>query len=632
MPLLVLFVFGSVVMVAGAMLAPAWPTLQPRIALNAALALGVVLGGAIFWAMLFGWNTLVVDYLLFALITVIFLGGTLSYGQQRAEKRGLELLDRDQGWPGPGDLAFFGLVAFLFALPALILPVPLGTDAQGFGYLGLMVKLGGGFRNLTPWHPEIEYLYAPGFPLLIAYLSQQLGQGLHTVQVAVGGVLSVLLVWLAYDFGSEVQGKPLGRAMAVAMLLGTGLFTAFMDSHLTTLLGLVFALACLTYIVRYLRHHLLADVVAAGLMLGALVLAHPDTTIIFGLGLAPWLLLMWLGQPRPAFRHWLTLVIALPVIAVLAILPWLLNIRDLLGANIVSPFERNPAYWQVMVLYHGVVILPVAVLGAVIGLRRRDPLAILGVAWWLMVLEFSSLGIVEALIPGSEAWLLRYDYPFSIAWHGPIIPYTILGGMAILWAWERWGAVRLGGWLRQHSWKVLLIACILPLLALVFNRELLAFSKTRLGIYGTFSSAADVQAMEWLKHNTPPDARVLNFPGSQFDNSHEADWVPVISERESIYFRWQPFFRGTEAVIAEQDRLRAFWLDPADEAQAALLQAAGIDYVIVPQLVTDPASIETMFRWRPPFTGLIAMESAVADAPYLELMADFDGAQVYRVR
>ncbi len=632
MSLLVLFVFGSVVMVAGAMLAPAWPTAQPRIALNAALALGVVLGGSIFWAMLFGWNTLVIDYLLFALITVIFLGGTLSYGQRRAEKRGGELLDRDQGWPGPGDLAFFALVAFVFALPALIFPVPLGTDAQGFGYLGLMVRLGEGFRTLAPWQPEIEYLYAPGFPLLIAYLSQQLGAGLHTVQVAVGSVLSLMLVWLAYDFGSEVKGKPMGRAMAVAMLLGTGLFTAFMDSHLTTLLGMVFALACLTYIVRYLRDHLLADLIAAGLMLGALVLAHPDTTIIFGLGLAPWLLLMWLGQPRPVFKHWLTLVIAMPLIALLGILPWLLNIRDLLGANIVSPFERDPAYWQVMILYHGILIVPVAVIGAVIGLRRRDSLAILAVVWWVMVLEFSSLGLVERLIPGSEAWLLRYDYPFSIAWYGPILPYTILGGMAILWAWERWGTARLGDWLRRHSWKLLLAACLIPALALVFDRELLALSKGRLGIFGTFSSAADVQAMEWLKANTPLDARVLNFPGSQFDNSHEADWVPVISERQSVYFRWQPFFRGTEAVLAEQDRLRAFWFNPADPAHANLLREAGIDYVLVPQLVTDPASMETMFRWRTPFTGLIEMQSTVAEADYLERVADFEGAQVYRVR
>ena len=63
MPLVVLFIFGAVVIGAGAMLSPAWPTKQPRIGLMAALSLGLVTGGAVFWAMLFGWNTLVIDYL-----------------------------------------------------------------------------------------------------------------------------------------------------------------------------------------------------------------------------------------------------------------------------------------------------------------------------------------------------------------------------------------------------------------------------------------------------------------------------------------------------------------------------------------------------------------------------------------
>src|SRR5215470_12484310 len=152
MPLFVVFVFGSVVFGAGAMLAPAWNTDQPRIGLSAALALGLIMGGAIFWAMLFGWSTLVIDYLLFALVTAIFLGGTLSYGQKRAEARGETLHDADQGWPGPHDLVFFAVVGLLFIVPALILPVPLDTDAQGFGYLALLAKLGGGFKTLAPWH------------------------------------------------------------------------------------------------------------------------------------------------------------------------------------------------------------------------------------------------------------------------------------------------------------------------------------------------------------------------------------------------------------------------------------------------------------------------------------------------
>ena len=71
------------------------------------------------------------------------------------------------------------------------------------------------------------------------------------------------------------------------------------------------------------------------------------------------------------------------------------------------------------------------------------------------------------------------------------------------------------------------------------------------------------------KANSAPDARVLNYPGP-----HEADWVPVIAERDSIYFRPQPFFRGTEDVEAEQERLLAFWEDPSDPANAALLDSA----------------------------------------------------------
>ena len=168
MPLFVIFVFGAVVIGAGAMLAPAWPSAQPRIGYISALALGLVMGGAIFWAMLFGWNTLVIDYLLFALVVTIFLMGTLSFGQKRAEARGEVLEDADQGWPGPHDLLLLLVAALVFVIPAMILPVPLDTDAQGFGYLAVMTKLGGSFKTLAPWHPEIEYLYAPGFSLLIA--------------------------------------------------------------------------------------------------------------------------------------------------------------------------------------------------------------------------------------------------------------------------------------------------------------------------------------------------------------------------------------------------------------------------------------------------------------------------------
>lgn len=627
MPLFVIFIFGTVIIGAGAMLAPAWPTHQPRIGLNAALALGVVIGGALFWAMLFGWNTLVIDYLLFALVTVIFLGGTLSYGQLRAERRGEELSDAEQGWPGPQDLLFFLLVALIFVIPVLVLPVPLDTDAQGFGYLALTARLGGTFNTLAPFHPDISYLYSPGFILLAAYLSQQLGQGLHDIQLGVGAVTSILAVWLAYDLGSELRDKRLGRVMAFAMLGGLGLFLTFMDAHYTALLGLVFALAFVIFTLRYVRQGLAADAVGAALMLGAVAITHPDTTIIVALGYGPWLLTMWLGQPRPTLRQGLVMTLGIPLLALVAISPWLWNIREGLGSDVVSPFERSGDYLRMLLTFHGVWMLPAAIIGAVVGLRQRSQAALLAVGWLVLILDFTAFGMMETLLPGLP--LFRYDYPFSIAWHGPIIPYTILSGIGLLWVWDKWLQSRAESLLHRSAYAILGAGVVVALALLVFNEAVLEFSKGRVNFFGAFASHADVQAMEWLRANTPEDARVLNFPGTDFDNSHEGDWVPVISERDSIYFRWQPFFSGSTDVLQEQDALRAFWHDPANPDHAGLLRDHAIDYVIVPQIVTSPDSFASAWRWNDPFAWDFEMQSDVADAPYLELIFEADGAQVY---
>ncbi|MBC7810075.1 MAG: hypothetical protein H7175_02960, partial [Burkholderiales bacterium] len=321
---------------------------------------------------------------------------------------------------------------------------------------------------------------------------------------------------------------------------------------------------------------------------------------------------------------WLVLALGVPLIALVAVAAWLFNIRDLLGAPITSPFERDANYWQVMVLYHGVLIVPIAVLGAVVGLKQRRQDVILAVGWLLLVLDFAVFGVIEAIFGGLLGPILRYDYPFSIAWHGPIIPYTILGGIGLLWLWDRVIEPHLSAPPYRAAYGVLATLIVLALGVLAFNRELLVNSKDQANFFGAFSSHADTEAMTWLRENTPPDARVLNFPGPQ-----EGDWVPVIAERDSVYYRMQPFFQNAEASLAEQERLRAFWQNPADADNAALLAEHNIDYVIVPQVVTNPNSIETMYRWRIPFAEALEMRSEVADADYLELVFDVDGAQVY---
>ena len=421
------------------------------------------------------------------------------------------------GWPAALDLAFFALVAALFALPTLILPVPLDTDAQGFGYLALMTRLGGSLDTLAPFHPEISYLYAPGFPLLVAWLSSQLGQPLHQVQFALAAVLGLLNVWLAHDLGSELGGRRLGRAVALALTGGLGLFLAYMDSHFTTLLAVVFAQGFVLCALRYQRDGQRADLFAAALLLAAVVLSHPDTSIILALGFGPWLITMWSGEPRPSLRRWLLLLAGVPLLALFIISPWLLRSLPLLGGDIVSPFARDPGHALVMLGFHGLWSWPLALLGARMGLRRRDQATLLALGWLLFCADFAFLGISERIAP----WLplFRYDYPFSIAWHGPLIPLSLLAGQGLLRLWQwlapRWPEQQ---W-RRAAWSLLTAGFALAALALVLQPQLLALSKGHFSFHGAYASHADVAAMTWLRENSPEKARVLNFPGSAVDSS-----------------------------------------------------------------------------------------------------------------
>ncbi len=577
----------------------------------------------------------------------------------------------------PLDWAFFGVVLLAYSIPAVVLPAPLDTDAQGFGYLALTAKLGGDLTTLAPLQPDVSYLYAPGFTVLVAFISSLSTLPLHTTQFWAGAVLSALVVMLLWDLGwvlasgeaGEAIPRPdqtahstptrattkrvLARATALAGVIGTGLFTAYMDSHYTTLLGLVFALLLFIEAARTLDGARFGPAWGA-LALAALVLAHPDTTIITALGYGPWLLLLWIAQPRPNFRRWLHLPLTIPLGALILLVPWLWRVVHLLGADIISPFSRDPAYWRIItsvppeVIFHGGLIVLLAAFGVALGLLQRNRATLLALGWWLLVLDFGALGVLERAVPGLVAPVLRYDYPFSIAWHGPIVPYALAGGIALAWGWRKiavWlgerghvsydderggrGSLHSPAPLRVTAWSLLIAAAAGMILAGAFHRDIIAASKGRVSFFGAFASHADVQAMTWLRENTPPDALILNFPGPQ-----EGDWVPVIAEREAIYYRPQPFFQTEGDPLADtvqQAAFRAFWEDPADPTHADLLAEAGVDYVIVPQVVGNPASFAAHVRWQRPFTDAYPRAGEVADAPYLDLAFDADGAQVYRI-
>ena len=338
MSLFVVFIFAAVLLGAGAMLSPAWRTAQPRVALSATLCLALLVGGAVFYTEAFGWDTLVVDYLLFGLLSGVVLGGTLSTAQARAEARGERLADRDQGWPGPEDLAFFALAALLVVIPLLHLAAPLGTPGQVSALHSLTTREGESFTALATLAPHAKVIIAPGFHALSAYLSQQLDQPVPLIQMSVSAVLVFLLVWLAYDFGAEIRDKRLGRALAIALLLCGGMHLSYLDGHFAELLGLLFMLAFLLYALRCLRRFHLADVVAGGLMMGAVVYASLSLSLVMLFGFVALVGLARFTSGGSDMKSWLGVAIGFPIVALLGIAPWLINNLPLMLPISPSPY------------------------------------------------------------------------------------------------------------------------------------------------------------------------------------------------------------------------------------------------------------------------------------------------------
>lgn len=622
--LLVYAIFLGLLLGAGTLAASGLPGRGARIGLGAALTLALAIDAIWLFAPLAGWSSALADAAwvgVFALIVLIALSRSYHYQSRPNLPRWT--------WPSARDFAALGVIVAVFGAIVALLPVPLDTDAQGFGYLALMLREGEDYTSLAPWHPEISYLYSPAYPGLIAHFSARVPVGIHVLQLAFSAATAVIFLWMAYDLGAELRDRRLGRAFLVAAVIGLGLITAFLDSHYTALLALVCALAFITFVLRYVRARRWSSALFAAICLAAVPLSQPDTTIALIIGYVPWLVLLGLARPRIGWRTWGMVALVIPLTALALTLPWLASIRDLLGSDIESPFEVALEHWRTLVLMHGGVIVVLALGGALLGLRERTPAQLLMIVWLVAIVEFSTLGLLERFFPQVMAPLLKYDYPFSLAWHGPIIPYFVLGGTALAWLADRLGADRTDRWARRLAYPVMALALVALGLGVAFFDEVLDFSREYVSFYGAFSSRADVEAMEWLRNNTPPDARVLNHPGP-----HEGDWAPVIAERDTVYFRPQPFFRGVAEAEAEQLAFRPLWREPDDPEQdfGALLADFGVDYVLLPQVFGEPDAFDDMLRWRPPLPEAASyLTRPLSEASYLRLVHEVDGARIYQV-
>jgi hypothetical protein len=534
------------------------------------------------------------------------------------------------------------LMALAVAGPLLWWPVPLDTDAQGFGQLALSVREGGSLATLAPWRPAIAYLYAPGALVAAARVSALMPWlPMSDVLLGLGHASALLFVAVAGTCGRElalavagvVEGGA-GRARAdawhaaatLAAAASAGLWTALVDAHYTATLALAFTIAWLTWSLRAARTRDVRSVALAALAGAALALSHQDTAIIVALGAVPLAVAAVVAAPAADRIRVAGVVAAIAVLAAVLVSPWLASVQPLLATGVASPFERSPRHLLLMAGYHGVV-WPAAALIA-LAARPRSPWTWALAAWLLLIADFAVTGVVARLLPGLVAPITRFAYPFSLAWHGPIVPFVLLGTIALAWI-----AARLS--IDPRSWPAGRPAAFaaIGLAAAIAGLPWLASAARQAGLrwHGAFATANDVAALDWIRRETVPTARLLNYPGD-YPNQRdwEGHWVPVLAERDAVYLRMQPFFvegRALARARQEQRALLAFWRDPADPRHLPALRAARIAYVVVPEITQAGGGV---WRGAPPAL-LPDVASRPADAAYLRRVFQRGGAEVYAV-
>jgi hypothetical protein len=531
------------------------------------------------------------------------------------------------------------VTALALIAPLLILPVPMDTDAQGFGYLALMIRKGGTLGALAPWRPDIAYLYAPGALLIFATVSSVFSSvPMTSVMMGASHAAAFLFVCLAWDFGAELYGRDRGdglaprtwqRAMIISAAGSVGLWTALMDAHYTAIFGLLFLLAFLIALSRLLRTGRWSDAAVAAILLAAVAMTHTDSMVIAALGFGAFLFWLWVVK-RPSWRRGLLITVGVPWGAFIIALPWVARILPLLDSAIRSPFGVSLSHWRPLLLYHGLLWPLLALVGAVLWMRQRTFWTLTMVTWLAAIVEFGLLGLLDKALPRVLDPFVRFHYPFSLAWHGPIIPYMALGAGSLVWLSRKVDRHLLA---RLTDIAVVALAVVI-VLAVALSSFLPSWTQNRVPFEGCFATANDVLAMRWLRDHTPPGARVLNYPGDYANlRDWEAHWVPVVAERDCVYFRNAPFFSGVglARARAEEEEMLAFWRNPAEPASAERLRAARLDFVIVPESIGDPKSRAAFWRWKPP-AELSGVRSRPESAGYLEMVFQAGGAQVYRVR
>lgn len=175
-----------------------------------------------------------------------------------------------------GIIVFIAAFSFLFA--SLVRFVPYDTDAQGFGFLALVVRDGCTIDTLEPFS-DIKYIYGPIYFITIAFLSNLTGAIIPDVMVFFGGLSAFLIViFLGYVLTIITKKRIIGIIGSFfIMYMSHRLWTTFLDTGYTSLFGHIFLLIFIGFLFLSIRTKYKRYIVFSGASFACLMMTHPDT-------------------------------------------------------------------------------------------------------------------------------------------------------------------------------------------------------------------------------------------------------------------------------------------------------------------------------------------------------------------
>lgn len=466
-------------------------------------------------------------------------------------------------------LTLLALFARLFAVRDLLV----GPNIDSYHHTliaQLLVEHRGLFTSWEPYAPLSTFTYHYGFHSIVAFVHDLTSLPVWELEPLVGQILAAgvvpLLAVLTFRLTAS-RSAGLWAALLVGFVNNQpayyvlwGRFTSI-TSHLILMALLICWLAAIES--ARLRPGL---IVLSVLACAALVHTHYQTTVLAVVYLAIYMSILMLRAPnlRAALPE-LGRAMLIVLMALLISAPWLLNtISGELDRNLIYNSERqSTATFAGLVMppitpffLHQIVLL-LSAIAVLIGLRLRRWRIIMLAAWALASLMIAfpyvfglpGTGMLDPYLVSSLLYLVMLPlaaYPLGML-HDRLLGQNQPQHSAEALSPDQQQAKPTGG----QALFVKLVQLLAVLICIAVSISGLQWQRNLVPDYYRMVTAADMQAFDWIRKNTPADAQffVHSYPlygGTMIVGTDAGWWLPLMANRQTNV---PPMTYGSEQSI-----------------------------------------------------------------------------------